>query len=164
MKQPLFIFALVFMTCICSCRKQSPALPPDSYRIAIDTTTNTDHHIEKTYSIETAGLAFIAFEQPGGRNSSSISSNSTVEVAATLKIEPYEDKSRLIMNVVIQMPSGTAKWKEQMFVPVNTKLSEIVIEKGSEGIHTDQMELIKASHGNQFIRLAVLKELPDQLP
>ena len=164
MKQPLFIFALVFMTCICSCRKQSPALPPDSYRIAIDTTTNTDHYIEKTYSIETAGLAFIAFEQPGGRNSSSISSNTKVEVTATLKIEPYEDKSRLMMNVVIQMPSGVARWEEKMLIPVNTKLPEMVIEKGLAGIHTGQMELIRASHGDQFVRLVVLKELPDQLP
>ena len=164
MKQPLFIFALVFMTCVCSCRKQSPALPANSYKIAIDTTVNTARLIEKTYTIETSGLIYIAFEQPGGRNSSSIASNTTIEVAVTIKMEPYEDKLRLFMNVVIQMPSGTAKWKEQMFVPVNTKLSEIVTEKGSEGIRTDQMELIRASHGSQFIRLAVLRELPNQLP
>ena len=164
MKQSLCMFALVFMTCICSCRKQPPALPANSYRTAIDIATNTDHLIEKTYTIETSRLIYIAFEQPGGRNSSSISSNTTVEVAATIKLEPYGDKSRLFVNVVIQMPSGAAKWKEQMFVPVNTELSEIVTEKGLEGIHTDQMELIRASHGNQFIRLAVLKELPDQLP
>ena len=164
MKQSLSIFALVLMTCICSCRKQSPALPANSYRVAIDTTTNSDHLIEKTYTIQNSGLIYIAFEQPGGRNSSSISSNTTVEVSVTIKTEPYEDKLRLFMNVVIEMPSGTAKWKEQMFVPVDTKLSKIVIEKGSEGIHADQIELIRASHGNQFIRLAVLRELPDQLP
>ena len=77
MKQSLFIFLLVFMTCICSCRKHSPALPANSYKVTTDIATNTDRLIKKTYTIETAGLIYVAFEQPGGRNSSSISSDTS---------------------------------------------------------------------------------------
>ena len=164
MKRIRYIFLLLIVSCSISCRKQLPTLPANSYRISISKSSSTDLCIVREYTISTSCLVFSAFEQRGGRDSSMISPNTTARVEATVRMEQEGDELSVLMDIVVLDAGGVAKSHEQLTVPANTRLSSLIVENEATGIHSDQKELIKVSHGQQFMRLAVLKELPEQLP
>ena len=93
-----------------------------------------------------------------------MSANTAARIEATMRMEREGDESSVSMEIVVRTEGGVARSEERLTVPASTRLSSLVVENEVEGIHSGQKELIKVAHGQHFMRLALLKELPEQLP
>ncbi len=164
MKNTLHLLLLFIVSCSTSCSEQSATLPPGSYEVSVSRVSSTDRCIVRNYTINTSCVVFSAFEQQGGRNSSMMSANTAARIEATVRMEREGDELSVSMEVVVRTEGSVARSEERLTVPANTRLSSLVVENEVEGVHSGQKELIRVSHGQHFMRLALLKELPEQLP